>query len=42
MRKSAGSFWVERLVDFPSALGQDVEISVKPARGRQNEVALIA
>ena len=31
MRNRAGSFSVERLMDFLTALGQDVEISVKPA-----------
>ena len=33
MRNRAGSFSVERLMEFLTALGQDVEISVKPARG---------
>ncbi|MGO8757535.1 MAG: helix-turn-helix domain-containing protein [Terracidiphilus sp.] len=42
MRNRAGSFSVERLMDFLAALGQDVEISVKPARGRQGEVSLVA
>ncbi len=42
MRNRAGSFSVERLMDFLTALGQDVEISVKPARGRQGEVSLVA
>jgi predicted XRE-type DNA-binding protein len=42
MRNRAGSFSVERLMDFLTALGQDVEISVKPARGRQGEVSLLA
>jgi len=42
MRNRAGSFSVERLIDFLTALGQDVEISVKPARGRQGEVSLVA
>jgi predicted XRE-type DNA-binding protein len=42
MRNCAGSFSVERLMDFFTALGQDVEISVKPARGRQGEVSLVA
>ena len=42
MRNRAGSFSVERLMDFLTSLGQDVEISVKPARGRQGEVSLVA
>ena len=42
MRNRAGSFSVERLMDFLTALGQDVEISVKPARGRRGEVSLVA
>jgi len=41
MRNRAGSFSVERLMDFLTALGQDVEISLKPARGRQGEVSLV-
>jgi predicted XRE-type DNA-binding protein len=42
MRNRAGSFSVERLMDFLAALGQDVEISVKPSRGRQGAVSLVA
>lgn len=42
MRNRSGSFSVERLMDFLTALGQDVEISVKPARGRQGRVSLAA
>ncbi len=42
MRNRAGSFSVERLMDFLAALGQDVEISVKPARGRRGDVSLVA
>jgi len=42
MRNRAGSFSVERLMNFLTALGQDVHISVKPARGRQGEVSLVA
>jgi len=29
-------------MDFLTALGQDVEITVKPARKRQGEVSLVA
>ena len=32
MRGQSGNFSVERLMDFPTALGQDVEIIVRPAR----------
>jgi len=42
MRNRAGTFSVERLMDFLTALGQDVEISVKPARGRHGEVSVVA
>ena len=42
VRNRAGSFSVERLMDFLTALGQDVEISVKPARERRGEVFVIA
>ncbi|HET6218758.1 MAG TPA: helix-turn-helix transcriptional regulator [Acidobacteriaceae bacterium] len=42
MRNRSGVFSVERLMDFLTALGQDVEISVKPARGRHGEVSVVA
>jgi predicted XRE-type DNA-binding protein len=42
MRNRGGTFSVERLMDFLTALGQDVEINVKPARGQQGEVSLVA
>ena len=42
MRNRAGSFSVERLMDFLTALSQDVKISVRPARGRQGAVSLEA
>jgi predicted XRE-type DNA-binding protein len=42
MRNRAGSFSVERLMEFLAALGQDVEITVKPARGKQGKVSLAA
>lgn len=41
MRNRSGSFSVERLMDFLTALGQDVEISVRPARGRHGEVSVV-
>jgi len=42
MRNRSGSFSVERLMDFLTALGQDVEISVRPARREQGEVSVVA
>src|SRR5258708_18196891 len=42
MRNRAGSFSVERLMDFLTALGQDVEITVKPTRKKHGEVSLVA
>lgn len=42
MRNRAGAFSVERLMDFLAALGRDVEIRVKPARGKQGKVSLAA
>jgi predicted XRE-type DNA-binding protein len=42
MRNRSGSFSVERLMDFLTALGQDVEISVRPARKDHGEVSVIA
>jgi predicted XRE-type DNA-binding protein len=41
MRGQSGNFSVERLIDFLTALGQDVEITVKPARKRHGEMSLI-
>jgi predicted XRE-type DNA-binding protein len=42
MRNRAGTFSVERLMEFLASLGQDVQISVKPARGKQGKVSLAA
>src|SRR5208282_1766627 len=44
VRNRSGSFSVERLMDFLTALGQDVEISVRPARKdkAQGEVSVVA
>ena len=44
MRNRSGSFSVERLMDFLTALGQDVEISVKPTRknNAHGEVSVVA
>jgi predicted XRE-type DNA-binding protein len=42
MRNRAGSFSVERLMDFLTALGQDVEITVRPMRKPQGIVSVLA
>ena len=42
MRNRAGSFSVERLMDFLTALGQDVEIIVRPTRKQHGEVSVLA
>ena len=42
MRNRAGSFSVERLMEFLTALGQDVEITVRPTRKEQGEVSVVA
>jgi predicted XRE-type DNA-binding protein len=41
MRNRAGAFSVERLMDFLTALGQDVEIIVKPTRKPHGEVSVV-
>lgn len=38
MRGQSGAFSVERLMDFLTALGQDVEITVRPANREHGEV----
>jgi len=40
MRNRAGNFSVERLLDFLTALGQDVQISVRPTRKARGEISL--
>ena len=44
MQNRAGSFSIERLMDFLTAMGQDVEISVKPTRRNKEhgEVSVLA
>jgi predicted XRE-type DNA-binding protein len=42
MRNRAGVFSVERLMDFLAALGQDVEITVRPTRKEHGGVYLLA
>lgn len=41
MRNRAGAFSVERLMDFLTALGQDVEIVVRPTRKQHGEVSVV-
>jgi predicted XRE-type DNA-binding protein len=41
MRNRAGAFSVERLMDFLTALGQDVEITVRPTRKEHGSVSLV-
>src|SRR6202035_780319 len=42
MRNRSGSFSVERLMEFLTALGQDIEITVRPARRPQGAVSVTA
>jgi predicted XRE-type DNA-binding protein len=41
MRGQSGNFSVERLMDFLTALGQDVEITVRPTRRERGEVQVV-
>ncbi len=41
MRGQSGSFSVERLMDFLTALGQDVEITVRPTSKNHGKVSLV-
>jgi predicted XRE-type DNA-binding protein len=40
MRNRAGSFSVGRLIEFLTALGQDVEIAVRPSRKEHGEMCV--
>ena len=40
MRNRSGTFSVERLMEFLTALGQDVEITVRPTRKEHGEVSV--
>jgi predicted XRE-type DNA-binding protein len=40
MRNRAGTFSVGRLIDFLTALGQDVEITVRPTRKEHGEMSV--
>ena len=42
MRNRAGNFSIGRLIEFLTALGQDVEITVKPTRKAQGEMSVVA
>ena len=41
MRGHSGAFSVERLLDFLTALGQDVEITVRPTSKNHGKVSLV-
>ncbi len=41
MRNRSGIFSVERLMDFLTALGQDVEITVRPTRKEHGDVSVV-
>src|ERR1700733_5895784 len=41
MRNRSGAFSMERLMEFLTALGQDVEIIVRPARRVRGEVSVV-
>jgi predicted XRE-type DNA-binding protein len=42
MRNRSGNFSVERLMEFLTALGQDVEITVRPTRKQHGEMSVVA
>jgi len=42
MRNRAGNFSIGRLMEFLTALGQDVRITVKPTRKARGEMAVVA
>ena len=41
IRGHSGNFSVERLMDFLTALGQDIEITVRPTRREHGKVSLL-
>jgi predicted XRE-type DNA-binding protein len=41
MRNRAGNFSIGRLIEFLTALGQDVKITVKPTRKAQGEMSVV-
>ena len=40
-RNRAGNFSVGRLIEFLTALGQDVQIMVKPTRKEQGDMSVV-
>jgi predicted XRE-type DNA-binding protein len=42
MRNRAGNFSIGRLIEFLTALGQDVRITVKPTRKARGEMEVVA
>lgn len=42
MRNRSGTFSVGRLIEFLTALGQDVQITVKPTRKPHGEMSVVA
>ena len=41
MRGSSGSYSVDRLIEFLTALGQDVEVVIKPTRRKHGEMSVV-
>jgi len=41
MRNRAGMFSVERLIEFLTALGQDIQITVRPTRRHHGKVSIV-
>ena len=41
MRNRSGTFSVERLMQFLTALGQDIEITVRPTRKGHGELSVV-
>jgi predicted XRE-type DNA-binding protein len=41
MRNRAGNFSVGRLMEFLTALGQDIEVTVKPTRKAHGEMSVV-
>jgi hypothetical protein len=42
MRNRSGNFSVEALMNFLTALGQDVEITVRPTRKHHGEMSVVS
>ncbi len=41
MRNRSGNFSIERLLDFLTALGRDIQITVKPTRKQHGHVSVV-